>query len=344
MNPGTNYSLLFLKTDQNSCYNPDGKEISCNGSGQDAENSSPLAAAKSRFKKLADNLIDDSLTGLVWPQNANLAEFPLTWPEALNFINNMNSSKKFGFNDWRLPNRRELRGLMSHQTRKPSLPAGHPFENIFLGWYWTATTAAINPQYAWYVHMEGARMFYGRKDQYYLVWPVRGDASSTLPQTGQTKCYDLHGLEIDCNNSGQDGEIKSGFPWPEPRFIIKTHYVYDQLTHLYWLTNANFYNGLVNWAEALALVDSLNKSELGKIGKWRLPNINELESLTDCSEHNPALPRNHPFINVQEAYWSSTTSFFETDWAWVLYLHKGALGVGFKKGRTFSVWPVCSAN
>lgn len=344
MNLGTNYSLQFLKTDQNSCYSPNGKEISCIGSGQDAENTAPLATAKSRFKKLADNLIADSLTGLIWPQNANLTEFPLTWPEALHFVNTMNAGNKFGYNDWRLPNRRELRSLMSYQTRKPALPAGHPFENIYLGWYWTATTAAINPQYAWYVHMEGARMFYGRKDQYYLAWPVRGDARSTLPQTGQNRCYDLHGLEIDCKNSGQDGAIKSGFPWPEPRFIVKQHSVFDQLTHLNWLTNANFFDGFVSWSEALALVDAINKSELGKIGTWRLPNINELESLTDCSEHNPALPRSHPFTNVQEAYWSSSTSFFETDWAWVLYLHKGALGVGFKKGRTFSVWPVCSAN
>jgi hypothetical protein len=32
---------------------------------------------------------------------------------------------------------------------------------------------------------------------------------------------------------------------------------------------------------------------------------------------------------------------FEPDWAWALYLTKGAVGVGQKKGAHFSVWAVC---
>ena len=82
-----------------------------------------------------------------------MAEFPLAWKEALDHIATMNRDKALGFTDWRLPNRRELRSLMSHQTRKPALPEGHPFVNVFSGWYWTSTTAAINTAYAWYIHM-----------------------------------------------------------------------------------------------------------------------------------------------------------------------------------------------
>jgi len=77
---------------------------------------------------------------------------------------------------------------------------------------------------------------------------------------------------------------------------------------------------------------------------WRLPNINELESLVDCSAHSPALPHGHPFTEVREGYWSSTTSMFEPDWAWALYLTKGAVGVGQKKGAHFSVWGVCDLS
>ncbi|HHD64762.1 MAG TPA: DUF1566 domain-containing protein, partial [Desulfobulbaceae bacterium] len=47
--------------------------------------------------------------------------------------------------------------------------------------------------------------------------------------------------------------------------------------------------------------------------------------------------------SLQEGYWSSTTSFFETDWAWVLYMKKGACGVGYKPDATFHVWPVTEA-
>ena len=35
------------------------------------------------------------------------------------------------------------------------------------------------------------------------------------------------------------------------------------------------------------------------------------------------------------------TSAFEPDWAWALYLDKGAVGVGQKAGAYFHVWPVC---
>jgi hypothetical protein len=60
--------------------------------------------------------------------------------------------------------------------------------------------------------------------------------------------------------------------------------------------------------------------------------------------HSPALPEGHPFTHVREGYWSSTTSMFESDWAWALYLTKGAVGVGQKRGAHFSVWAVRDAS
>ena len=91
------------------------------------------------------------------------------------------------------------------------------------------------------------------------------------------------------------------------------------------------------WAAALAYATGLT---LADYSDWRLPNINELESLVDCSTHSPALPSPHPFTELRDGYWSSTTSYFETDWAYVLYLKKGACGVGHKPGKSFFAWPV----
>jgi hypothetical protein len=85
----------------------------------------------------------------------------------------------------------------------------------------------------------------------------------------------------------------------------------------------------------------LNRAGTKPREAWRLPNINELESLVDGVAHSPALSPGHPFEEVQVAYWSSTTSLFEPDWAWALYLDKGAVGVGQKHGRHFHVWAVC---
>lgn len=73
-----------------------------------------------------------------------------------------------------------------------------------------------------------------------------------------------------------------------------------------------------------------------------VPNIRELESLVVLDQHSPALPESHPFQNVGQGYWSSTTSVYDTSYAWVLYSDDGKVGVGFKKKADFGVWPVRS--
>ncbi|PLX49814.1 MAG: hypothetical protein C0613_06470 [Desulfobulbaceae bacterium] len=332
-------STPLLQTGQHTCYDQDGNVIPCVGSGQDAEFGEGLAWPTPRLEQ-AGEIVIDHLTGLQWSRDANLAQFPLTWQEALDFIAGMNTDQALGHDDWRLPNRRELRSLMSYQARKPALPEGHPFTNVFLGWYWSSTTAAIDPRYAWYVHLEGARMFYGRKDQYYLLWPVRGSGNGLLAATGQDTAYDGQGQEMEADGSGQDGELQLGRPWPTPRFVDQGDMVLDRLTNLLWATQADLSGEPVSWQQALDAVANLNREEFAGLTTWRLPNINALESLVDCRCHQPALPADHPFRGLRDVYWSATTSFFETDWAWALYLDKGALGVGFKTGRTFYVWPV----
>jgi len=102
---------------------------------------------------------------MVWTRAANAAGYPLTWSEAFEFVAGMNRARTFGCKDRRLPNRRELRSLVSQQTRRPALPQGHPFGDVFPGWCWSSNTAAISPAHASYVHMDGARMFCGGKGQ-----------------------------------------------------------------------------------------------------------------------------------------------------------------------------------
>jgi hypothetical protein len=331
----------YLWTGQQNCFDADGNIVSCRNSGQDAEFKAGLIWPAKRFI-VQGVLVFDNLTGLQWLQDANPGEYPLTWQEALDYISGMNIEKIAGRSDWRLPNRKELRSLMAFETRKPALPEGHPFENVFLNWYWTSTTAAINPEYAWAVHMEGARMFFGRKDQYYLFWPVCGQGKGVLSATGQQSCYDAAGEEMSCKGAGQDGELKMGVSWPQPRFKIHETFVLDNLTGLFWLRDADICSKKMDWDEALDQVTKISLDTPEKILPWRLPTINELESLVDCSRHSPALPDNHPFVNVRDVYWSSTTSFFDPAWAWALYLNKGATGVGFKKQRDFYLWPVAS--
>ena len=108
----------YLSTGQAVCYDPGGEPIPCAGSGQDAESCSGMPWPTPRFKVLGNTVLD-RLTDLTWARDANLSEFPMTWQEAFDYVAGMNHSRVFGHADWRLPNRRELRSLMSHQTRRP---------------------------------------------------------------------------------------------------------------------------------------------------------------------------------------------------------------------------------
>ena len=328
----------YFQTGQRTCHDATGHKINCAMSGQDGEFRRGMPWPEPRFA-LEGETVTDRLTGLAWCRNANPAGFPLMWQEALDYVAQMNHDQSLGYSDWRLPNRRELRSLISHQTRRPALPEHPPFTDIFNGWYWSSTTAAISPAHAWYVNMDGGRMFYGGKDQSFLVWPVRGQGNGTLPATGQTRCYADTGEEIPCSGTHQDGELCCGCSWPSPRFQpAREGAVIDQLTHLCWRQVTDL-TGPVSWTQALAAVAGLNQQSAGTHG-WRLPNINELESLVDCDRHSPALPAGHPFVTLQDVYWSSTTSLYEPDWAWALYLDKGATGVGQKTQAEFHVWAV----
>jgi hypothetical protein len=335
-------TTFYLHTGQRRCYDAYGREIDCAGTGQDGEVTAGLAAPEPRFRPLDEaggEVVLDRLTGLQWTADANPFEFPLPWQEALDSVAAMNRERRHGHDDWRMPNRRELRSLVDHAARVPALPAGHPFRNLFMGWYWTSTTAAPASAYAWYVHMEGGRMFYGGKTQAYMTWPVRG-RSEVLPRTGQTECFDASGRAVDCAGTGQDGEYTAGIPWPGKRFRAEGHTVQDGLTRLTWTSDTDLAGTVLTWQDALYLVAELNATRHYGRADWRLPTINELESLVDCAHCRPALPPDAPFANWREAYWSSTTSFFEPDWAYCLYLHKGAVGVGYKLKPEFHCWAV----
>ncbi len=333
---------MFLSTGQKLCYGPNGEAIPCEGSGQDGECcKAEEMIERGRFRS-RENMVLDALTGLEWTRDASVTEFPLPWDEAFDFIRNMNDEVYSGHSDWRLPNRRELFSLVSHTKINPALDDGHLFENVFSGYYWTSTTCSRFPKQAWYVHFGGARVQRGMKHGSYMVWPVRSEEirSDAIVATGQTSCFDGFGKLVPCGSTCQDGDLQQGIPWPKPRFIERQEEIIDRLTGLSWTRNADLGNGTVNWSEALKTIDSLNSQKLSGRNNWRLPNIRELESLVDLGRHSPALPKHHPFENVRPFYWSSTTSVYDTLYAWTLYLQDGAAGVGYKAMTEFYVWGV----
>ena len=184
-----------------------------------------------------------------------------------------------------------------------------------------------------------------------------------VAKTGQTLCYDVAGGTIACAGTGQDGEYQAGIDpvvaptccgttnayntpaWTGVRFTDNGDgTVTDNLTALIWLKNANCY-GPPNWATALSNANTLANGSCGlsdgsTAGQWRLPNVNELHSLIDLTQSNPALPAGHPFTGVRSSfYWTSTPVADSTSYAWFVFLYNGVVGDD-DETMTYYVWPV----
>jgi hypothetical protein len=144
-----------------------------------------------RFSDGGNGTIHDNLTGLTWSRNSN-APGPagcktgtiMTWPEALAYAQCLNSNSYLGHSDWRIPNRWELGSLIDRSQYNPPLPAGHLFENVRPGEYWTSTTIETLPTSVWTINMHNCETCVGGngteetggKTETRYVWPVRGGA------------------------------------------------------------------------------------------------------------------------------------------------------------------------
>jgi len=130
----------------------------------------------------------------------------------------------------------------------------------------------------------------------------------TLARTGQTISY----------APGDDASLHKGVPWPGPRFgDNQDGTVTDNLTGLIWLQNATCFSATI-WSTALTEVNQLatgacDLNDGSTAGQWRLPNLNELESLIDVSASNPADPIGSPFIAIANGVYWSSTSYFDAE-------------------------------
>jgi hypothetical protein len=173
---------------------------------------------------------------------------------------------------------------------------------------------------------------------------VLAEHSALIPKSGQIITY----------RPGDDGDLKPGVAWPNPRFTAVTNgteqTVIDNLTELEWIKEPELI-GFKDWFEA---IDFCNALVYAGYSDWRLPNIRELESLVSCGTYDPSLPVDHPFVGEFRGsfwtgvifvpygrFWSSTASSKHGGAGrWLLNIQTGT---SLFEGNAYrSVWPVRS--
>jgi len=340
------------KTGARQCWDWQGNIIPCAGTGQDGDVQAGEPIASPRFTDNQNGTVTDHQTNLTFLKNADRFG-QVNWEQALLNARGL-ASGSGGLNDgsvagdWRLPNIRELRSLIDYSSVEFAvLPPDNPFENVQVGIYWSSTSLTASPLLAWMSTLGIGPSVFDVKASANHMWPVRGGMGkqARLVKTGQKGCWDGLGKLINGAGSGQDGDVQAGVPFPAPRFILNGNgTVMDKLTGLVWLQNANPF-GWNNWQASLDLCNNLKHGEAGltdnsKAGDWRLPNVNEVESIIDFGMVAPCLPQGHPFDNVgPTSYWTSTTVASAPSQAMFTIFGVGP-SIFENKEHPFLAWPV----
>jgi len=282
-------------TGQTKCYD-NSQEIPCplRGQpfyGQDAQ----IPCNPQSYTMLAGRImVQDNVTGLIWESknddnSIHDKDNTYNWNDAQGvFIATINSQNFGGYSDWRLPTVKELSFLVDKDRYDPSINTTY-FPDTESLWYWSSTTNASYPYCAWGVDFNhGDVDYHYRSSNYYYVRAVRGG------QCGE------FGNFID-NGDGTVTDTDTGLMWQKGTAP-----------------------GNYTWQQALSYCESLS---LGEHNDWRLPNVNELQSLVDYTRYDPSIDTTYFPNTVSDFFWSSTTSAHYPNGAWLVYFYYGNINV-----------------
>jgi hypothetical protein len=119
-----------------------------------------------------DGLVFDALTGLLWKQEPyNVA---VTWDEAMTYAENLDYA---GYSDWRLPNRNEMRSIVSYGASSIDSYVAGKFDTLVPEdkFWWTSTTYAspYGSGSAWVLYLDNGNSGDKPKTDKYYCWVVR---------------------------------------------------------------------------------------------------------------------------------------------------------------------------
>jgi hypothetical protein len=118
----------------------------------------------------SNGTITDERTGLMWEQHPSSQRY--TWKQATNSrIADLNAVQLGGHADWRLPTIQELVSLVDYTRVNPAIDP--IFGQTAADGYWSATTYATGPDFAWYVGFNDGFVNFYYKDNFYYVRAVR---------------------------------------------------------------------------------------------------------------------------------------------------------------------------
>lgn len=327
--------------------------------GDDADLAKGVSWPSVRFTDNADGTVTDHLTGLIWLKNAQCFSAS-NWANALASANQL-ASGSCGLSDgstagqWRMPNINELESLVDVSSANPAVSPSAPFSNIGVSnAYWSSTTYTASPSNAMAIRFSDGRWINGiagtvtsfdndKLNSNNFLWAVKSGSAGAVRLLATGVYAAGKGLYVNNGGiaavAGDDASLQLGVPLTSPRFIDHGDgTVSDSVTGLRWLKLANCISG--TWANSLVEINHLASGQCGLTdgsvaGQWRMPNRNEMLSLSDRAPTFPQAeyftgqaqggggPVTGPVIFNQfvssKFYWTSSTDAADTSQAWTIF-------------------------
>ncbi|MEI6088832.1 MAG: DUF1566 domain-containing protein [bacterium] len=215
-----------------------------------------------------DGTITDNITGLMW-QKTDGGE--MVFESTSDYCKNLSVGN---YMDWRLPTSIELFSINFYSRKKPALDTFY-FTKTAAEYWWTGELCVDDASKVWVVNAGGGIGAHPKSET------VSAGGSKKIHIRAVRNLITLPNLHFAENGDGA---------------------ITDNFTGLIWqkIQAPN----TMTWEEALTYAK--NTSLAGK-SDWRLPNIKELQSLSDVKLKTPSFNKTY-FSNMTSGnYWSSTT-------------------------------------
>jgi len=307
------YAFTLPNTGETHCYSSY-SVINCTNTGQDGEfNFHPM-----NFTDNGDQTVTDNNTGLSWDK-CSMGQSGADCKTGTTTIyispgkpfSSVCSSRGSG---WRTPSKKELTTIVDYSVASPG-PAimASFFPNTQQGFYCTSTPYVGSTDYGWFVYFLDGEVAGGpySGDSCYLRC-VRG--TETLQ-----KLYDNGDYTVTDQRTGLMWQQCSAGQTNDPQSkCVGTPTAYG-------------------WTNAISYCNTLDFPQ-GVYTDWRMPNIKELESITDDTDNSRIDTTKFPNTPAS-AYWSSTTNVDFVDYPQGGYVW----GINFNYG-SIANWKVGAGN
>ena len=261
------------------------------------------------FSRVNSHVVKENQSNLYWQDNLEAKTTIEKFAVAESYCSSLILEE---IDSWRLPTYKELLSLVHQQRNTPAIY--DDFQNTDSKEYWTKTRLSSNSSlWMWTVDFKRG-----------LVNYQTGAYPATYSTTHNVRCVsdEFTNKRTKEHNFTKDGDL-----------------VTDNIHNLLWQDSVETKVEKRSFNQSDAYCDNLS---LGQYNSgWRLPTVEELSSLIDVSNNNPAIASTFSNSAYNDAYWTSEAQHLLDSNKWNITFKDGKINLTGTNHASFDQYVRC---